>query len=219
MAKYLIDGETLTSIADAIREKTGVIGKIDGKDMAAEIRSISASGPLTLGEDKIARFSGGLCEVNYTLWKLLENSSAENLSDTSGFAWGSECDFSLHIYTPGSYFVTCTAFGDYDSDISAQPVLGNYVSNVVTFTEKWLFEYEYIDVMREDLPAPTNDVSYTAFVDGTEIATATCIDNMVDFVNHNLPQSVYLYYSNGKWRFDDVDSQVLEGTVSIRINN
>ena len=41
MAKYLIDSETLTDIADAIREQTGESGNIQVSQMASQISSIS----------------------------------------------------------------------------------------------------------------------------------------------------------------------------------
>ena len=44
MAEYLIQGETLTGIADAIRAKTGGTAAIKPGDMAAEIRTIEAGG-------------------------------------------------------------------------------------------------------------------------------------------------------------------------------
>lgn len=44
MAEYLIQSETLTSIADAIRTKTGGTGTLSPSQMASEIEGISASG-------------------------------------------------------------------------------------------------------------------------------------------------------------------------------
>lgn len=44
MAEYMIQGETLTAIADAIRGKTGGTSPIDPAQMANEITNIPASG-------------------------------------------------------------------------------------------------------------------------------------------------------------------------------
>ena len=44
MDEYIIKGETLTGIADAIREKTGVTGPVAVSDMAAQIEGIQAGG-------------------------------------------------------------------------------------------------------------------------------------------------------------------------------
>ena len=44
MAEYLIQGETLTGIADAIREKTGGTDPVAVSDMAAQIEGIQAGG-------------------------------------------------------------------------------------------------------------------------------------------------------------------------------
>lgn len=49
MAEYMIQGETLTAIADAIRGKTGGASPIDPAQMAAEISNISAGGGLPAG--------------------------------------------------------------------------------------------------------------------------------------------------------------------------
>jgi hypothetical protein len=227
MAKYLIDGKTLTSIADAIREKTGVTGKIDGKDMAAEIRSISASGPLTLGEDKIARFSGSLNEISYVLWKL-ENDGATNISGTNAFAWGPEYDFSSDISTPGSYFVTCTEFG-YDPDIGERPVLGHYVSNVVTFSEdaeNWLFEdVEFVvdsdsgDLLAYPKTAITRELedgkSYTLFRGSEEFATETAFyhPDIGATITFNFLGIEAMRFGNKGWHC------TVSGKFSVRIND
>ena len=44
MTKYLIDSETLTDIADAIREQTGESGNIQVSQMASQIESIVGGG-------------------------------------------------------------------------------------------------------------------------------------------------------------------------------
>lgn len=43
MTDYLIKGETLTDIANAIRSKTGGTDDIKAKDMASSIQSITAN--------------------------------------------------------------------------------------------------------------------------------------------------------------------------------
>lgn len=61
MAKYLIDGTTLTAIADAIREKTGGTGDIFTEDMASEIYSIEVGGS---GENKLVQmFNKSVTEI------------------------------------------------------------------------------------------------------------------------------------------------------------
>lgn len=49
MSEYLIQSETLTGIADAIREKAKVSGQIQVSDMASKIRTLSGGGiePIT----------------------------------------------------------------------------------------------------------------------------------------------------------------------------
>ena len=144
MADYLISDEVLKDTADAIREKTGETGKIIPKNWPAEIRSISSGGPLTLGEDKIARFSytGSeyVSEVSYTLWKL-GYGSAENLSGSEASAWGFSYDFSHLITSAGSYFVTCTAFA------ANMTAIGHYVSNVLTL-KPWMVKLDTNGVAR-----------------------------------------------------------------------
>lgn len=46
MAKYLIDSDTLTDIADAIREQTGESGSIQVSQMAQEIENIEGGGSM-----------------------------------------------------------------------------------------------------------------------------------------------------------------------------
>ena len=52
--EYMIQGETLTAIADAIRGKTGGTSPIDANQMAAEISNISAGGGLPAGISALA---------------------------------------------------------------------------------------------------------------------------------------------------------------------
>lgn len=54
MAEYMIQGETLTAIANAIREKTGGTANLSPEQMAAEISNISAGGALPIGISALA---------------------------------------------------------------------------------------------------------------------------------------------------------------------
>lgn len=84
--------------------------------------------------------------------------------------------------------------------------------------EKWLFKDEYIDGARDDLPAPVGGESYTMFLNGGEIATATAqLDGYLVFMG----AGVCFCHESDKWIFNiDVPEgwEVTEGTVSIRIN-
>lgn len=51
MSEYMIQGETLTAIADAIRSKTGTTGTITAGGMAAVINTISAGSGVELGDE------------------------------------------------------------------------------------------------------------------------------------------------------------------------
>jgi hypothetical protein len=63
MLVYLIEGEILQDIADAVREKKGSTDRILTENMASEIRGISG-GPTGDGEDKFHQFiQGTLTEV------------------------------------------------------------------------------------------------------------------------------------------------------------
>ena len=56
MAEYLIQDTTLTSIADAIREKTGTTGVIKPTEMASKIRSISVNNNGSLDNEILKYF-------------------------------------------------------------------------------------------------------------------------------------------------------------------
>jgi hypothetical protein len=95
-------------------------------------------------------------------------------------------------------------------------------------TGNWLFENEYIDFNRTDLPAPEVGVSYTCFVDGEEIGTATAgswgdgageVYTEIEFMTEEC--RVWLKYDSSTeyvWFFHPIDSAVQSGSVSIRIN-
>lgn len=86
--------------------------------------------------------------------------------------------------------------------------------------ESWLFEDMMIDTSgNNNLPTPVDGVSYTAFVDGEEIATSTCTGGVLHFNTEDY--RIYLIYdaSTGLgWHFHPIDSSVSMGNVSIRIN-
>ena len=54
MAEYLIQEGTLTAIAEAIREKTGITDPINPKNMAEYIRGIAAAGTEDSGDSTAA---------------------------------------------------------------------------------------------------------------------------------------------------------------------
>lgn len=87
--------------------------------------------------------------------------------------------------------------------------------------EQWLFQDEYINGERTDLTAPDVGVSYTLFVNGEEIGTEVCSPDPFEplrFSTEDL-SIIFVYSSEGcRWRFDDSLSEILSGTVSIRIN-
>ena len=225
MDKYLIDGATLTSIADAIRAKKRTTRAIKTSEMANEISNLTSEQPLTLGEDKIVRFvqpaNTYVNECNYTLWKLNKDSVVTNLSEYYGFAYGNDCNFSSYMSEPGSYFVTCLTLGhDYC-------VNGYYTSNVLSVID-WLFQNEQIDTNgRQVLDSngepivPVAGTSYTLFVDGEELMTSTAFEDLgitelefYDFANYRF----WLKYTdNFGWSFDP-DCTITGGNVSVRIN-
>ena len=52
MSNYMIEGQTLTDIADAIRAKTGSSDPITGANMATEIENIPTGGVAYVGFGK-----------------------------------------------------------------------------------------------------------------------------------------------------------------------
>jgi hypothetical protein len=87
---------------------------------------------------------------------------------------------------------------------------------------QWLFKDEYIEFGRGDLPALSDGVSYTAFVDGEEIETKIGSRYGETYFEKDNRRVCLIYQSEDNdfvyWQFHPMDSQVQSGTVSIRIN-
>lgn len=89
--------------------------------------------------------------------------------------------------------------------------------------ETWLFEDEEItEGERYDLPLPVQGTSYTAFVDGVEIGTATAGEWNVMFIAFDGKLKLVGDLDIGYWCFtrDDLSATegIYSGTVSIKIN-
>ena len=122
-----------------------------------------------------------------------------------------------YIYVPANLvdsYKTATNWSTYASQIRAIDEGGGEVEG------NWLFQNEQITSEgRLDLSAPVDGVSYTAFVDGEEIATSTCEGGVLNFNTEDYRIYLICDASTGLgWHFHPVDSQVQSGSVSIRIN-
>jgi hypothetical protein len=204
--------------------------------------------PLTFGTDGVARFNTDavgfmVMEVHYQLHKV-DGRSAVPVGDK--YADVDMHDFSGAIaYSgDGDYFVTCEV---YNEDYQYR---GSYTSETVTFggdngggddsgngdngggdesgngdnggnDGNWLFKDEILtNSSRSDLPATEAGTSYTLFVDGVEIATATAEEWGITLSNSY--GSVWVNYDNSfgesGWYFHPIESEGMSGSVSIRIN-
>lgn len=119
----------------------------------------------------------------------------------------------------GDTYKAATNWSTYASIIVESEEAGGVSGN-------WLFQNEQIGgFTMTGLPAPIIGVSYTCFVDGEEIATATCTENwngtpLLSCYTEDF--RVYFLYDatagDADWYFHPVDSQVQSGSVSIREN-
>ena len=279
MSVYLIKGETLTGIADAIREKTGETGTIDVPDMASKISDITGGGSAG-SVSKLAQYAAGsLMEITaedlngvttipslkFQYWQnLVSVEIPEGVESICSYCF-MECGANLSVVTLPSTlkciedgcFSFCSGITDVRVKAKTPPTLGygcfdmcpnaiftvdagcaatyRSATNWSAFadrtvekeasgdTESWLFQDAvFTSYSRDDLPVPVADVSYTCFVDGEEIGTATAVtvSEGVDVSFNTEDYRVYFRYLSGTgWHFHPIDSQVQSGTVSIRINS
>lgn len=116
MAEYLIQGETLTGIADAIRGKTGGTDPVAVSDMAARIEGIQAGG----GDDVLnALIDRSITEISseviipgsYALYgcKKLETADFPKAKEVGPYMF-QECTSLKRVYFPVATYIRSTAF-------------------------------------------------------------------------------------------------------------
>lgn len=102
MAKYLIDGQTLTDIADAIREKTGETGTLTPAGMPDAIGDIQAGGGATVEEKEVNLYDfDGTLLYSYNLSELASLQSFPAPPDHEGLVferwnWATPADVIAH---------------------------------------------------------------------------------------------------------------------------
>ena len=110
MAEYLIQGETLTGIADAIREKTGGTDPVAVSDMAAQIEGIQAGGG---GNDALdALIDRSITEIS--------SSSATSIGDSAFDSCGelTTVDFPVAISIGDYAFNYCSSLTTVDFPVA-----------------------------------------------------------------------------------------------------
>lgn len=115
MSEYLIQGETLTGIADAIRGKTGGTEPVAVSDMAAQIEGIPVGGDEVLTQligRTIVEVSNDATHIgDYAFYACgyLTTINFPNAKEIHNYAFG-QCDSLTEIYFPNLTYVSTYAF-------------------------------------------------------------------------------------------------------------
>lgn len=149
MAEYIIQGDTLSAIADAIRAKTGKTAAISPADMAAEVSSIETGGGAGASVDT--------CSVNI-------------VCDTS------DCFFTLGYYTKCENGTVETKQFSYNGNVLDSMTDELYATNVVKgsiIVFKALSSYSTVDGETFSIVSNTLDLNHE-FVQYAVIITNDC---------------------------------------------
>ena len=114
MAEYVIQGETLTVIADAIRGKTGGTDPVAVSDMAAQIEGIEVGG----GGDIDALINRSITEISSSSITSIGDSAFRNCSNLT------TVDFPVATSIGSSAFYSCSSLTTVDFPVATS--IGSY---------------------------------------------------------------------------------------------
>lgn len=132
MSEYLIQGESMTAIADAVRSKAGVSGAMTPAEIAEAIAAIEINAPLPSGITEVKTGSFLLTErAQEATFELWESSSIKGFwfyaNNNSAFVYPSDQKACLFagFYTPMKYDVAYPSGGS-SNTFSFMAVWGRY---------------------------------------------------------------------------------------------
>ena len=150
MAEYVIQGETLTVIADAIREKTGGTDPVAVSDMSAQIEGIEVGG----GGDIDALICRSITEISSSSLTSIGDSAFRNCSNLT------TVDFPVATSIGPSAFYSCRSLTTADFPVVTS--IGTYAFNSCRVLKSLLLRGNNVCTLSN-----TNAVNSTPIKSGT----------------------------------------------------